>query len=68
MGAAVRVQLPARRPHAGSGQADVERLLTLPRLSPKVSVSGHVYDIATGRITTTADARYPGRPAGSAGQ
>ena len=42
--------------------ADVERLLTSPRLSPKVSVSGHVYDIATGRITTTVDARHPQRP------
>ncbi len=40
-------------------KADVERLLTSPLLSPKVSVSGHVYDIATGRITTTVDARYP---------
>ena len=40
-------------------KADVERLLTSPLLSPKVSVSGHVYDIATGRITTTLDARYP---------
>ena len=40
-------------------KADVERLLTSPRLSPKVSVSGHVYDIATGRVTTTVDARYP---------
>jgi len=40
-------------------KADVERLLTAPSLSPKVSVSGHVYDIATGRLTTTVDARYP---------
>jgi carbonic anhydrase len=40
-------------------KADVERLLTSPRLSPKVSVSGHVYDIATGRVTTTVDARHP---------
>jgi carbonic anhydrase len=39
--------------------ADVQRLLTAPSLPPKVSVSGHVYDIATGRITTTQDARYP---------
>ena len=38
---------------------DVERLLTSPLLSPKVSVSGHVYDIASGRVTTTVDARYP---------
>lgn len=40
-------------------KADVEHLLASPRLSPKVSVSGHVYDIATGRVTTTLDARYP---------
>ena len=40
-------------------KADVERLLSSPSLSPKVSVSGHVYDIDTGRVTTTVDARYP---------
>jgi carbonic anhydrase len=40
-------------------KADVERLLTAPLLSPKVSVSGHVYDIATGRVTTAVEARYP---------
>jgi carbonic anhydrase len=40
-------------------RADVERLLTSPSLPPKVSVSGHVYDIATGHLTTTHDARYP---------
>lgn len=33
-------------------RADVERLLAAPRLSPKISVSGHVYDIETGRVTT----------------
>jgi carbonic anhydrase len=43
-------------------KADVERLLTSRLLSPKVSVSGQVYDIATGRLTTTLDARYPQRP------
>jgi carbonic anhydrase len=47
-------------PHA-TVKADVERLLTAPSLSPKVSVSGHVYDIGTGRLTTTLDARYPQR-------
>lgn len=31
---------------------DVDRLLTAPALAGKVSVSGHVYDIETGRITT----------------
>ena len=40
-------------------RADVERLLAAPSLSPKVSVSGHVYDIATGRVTTVLDARHP---------
>ena len=40
-------------------RADVDRLLTSPSLPPKVSVSGHVYDIATGHLTTTHDARYP---------
>ena len=40
-------------------KADVERLLTSPLLSPKVSVSGHVYDIDTGRVTTVLDARHP---------
>jgi carbonic anhydrase len=38
-------------------QADVERLLAAPHLSPKVSVSGHVYDVTTGRVTTALDAR-----------
>ena len=42
-------------------RADVERLLAAPSLSPKVSVSGHVYDIATGRLTTILDAQYPQR-------
>jgi carbonic anhydrase len=40
-------------------KADVERLLAAPSLSPKVSVSGHVYDTATGRVTTVLDARHP---------
>jgi carbonic anhydrase len=40
-------------------KADVERLLSSPLISPRVSVSGHVYDIATGRVTTAVDARYP---------
>lgn len=40
-------------------KSDVERLLASPLLSPKVSVSGHVYDIATGHVSTTVNARYP---------
>src|SRR5215470_11796360 len=45
-------------PHA-TVKADVELLLASPLLSPNVSVSGHVYDIATGRVTTVLDARHP---------
>ena len=45
-------------PHA-TVSADVARLLTAPSLPSKVSVSGHVYDIATGRVTTVLDARHP---------
>jgi carbonic anhydrase len=45
-------------PHA-TVKSDVELLLASPLLSPKVSVSGHVYDIATGRVTTVVDDRHP---------
>jgi carbonic anhydrase len=45
-------------PHA-TVRADVERLLGSPLLSRKVSVSGHVYDISTGRVAVDLDARYP---------
>jgi carbonic anhydrase len=41
---------------------DVERLLAAPLLSPKVSVSGHVYAVETGRVTTVVDARRRRRP------
>src|ERR1700728_215264 len=43
-------------------RADVARLLASPSISPKISVSGHVYDLATGRVTTELDARHPSRP------
>jgi carbonic anhydrase len=46
-------------PHA-TVKADVERLLAAPLLSPKVTVSGHVYDIATGRVTTERPGSVPG--------
>ena len=45
-------------------KADVERLLASPLLSPKISVSGHVYDIATGRVSTVLEARHPEPAAG----
>jgi len=40
-------------------KADVERLLASPLLPPQMSVSGHVYDVDTGRVTTVVDARNP---------
>jgi carbonic anhydrase len=40
-------------------RADVARLLASPLFSPKASVSGHVYDTDTGRVTTVVDARFP---------
>ena len=44
-------------PHA-TVAADVERLLASPLLPPLIGVSGHVYDIETGRVTTVAGPRY----------
>jgi carbonic anhydrase len=40
---------------------DVDRLLAAPQISAKVSVSGHVYDLDTGRLATVKDARFPDR-------
>jgi carbonic anhydrase len=42
-------------------QEDVRRLLDAPQISVKVSVSGHVYDLETGRLTTVVDAMFPPR-------
>ena len=39
--------------------ADVERLLTSPLLPSGMGVSGHVYDVESGRVTTVVDTRYP---------
>jgi carbonic anhydrase len=52
-------------PHA-TVRADVARLLASPLLSPDVSVSGHVYDIASGRVTTALPAKRPQPPHGPA--
>src|SRR5262249_43575342 len=40
-------------------KADVQRLLASPLLHPPVRASAHFSDIATGRSTTTRDARHP---------
>jgi carbonic anhydrase len=38
-------------------KTDVERLLSSPLLPPRMGVSGHVYDVETGRVTTVVDNR-----------
>jgi len=39
--------------------ADVKRLLASPLFSSRMSVSGHVYDVETGLVTTVVEARRP---------
>jgi carbonic anhydrase len=41
-------------------RADVERLLESAQLPAGVSVSGHVHDLGTGRVSTVSDARTRG--------
>src|SRR5205807_9780643 len=36
---------------------DVERLRSAPAISPRVAVSGHVYDVASGLVETVLSAR-----------
>jgi len=38
---------------------DVERLRAAPAISPRVTVSGHVYDVVTGLVETVLPARTP---------
>jgi carbonic anhydrase len=38
-------------------RTDVERVLWADEIPPDVLVSGHVYDVETGRVTTIVDAR-----------
>lgn len=40
-------------------KADVELLRSSPLLPPAMVVSGHVYDVETGRVTTVVDTRHP---------
>jgi carbonic anhydrase len=42
-------------PHA-TVRTDVERLLSAPRTPSRITVSGHVYDVETGLVTTIVDA------------
>src|SRR5262249_48134629 len=40
-------------------RADVERVLSDPRISPRITVSGPVYDVATGLPTTIVEPKSP---------
>jgi carbonic anhydrase len=51
-------ELPVLDP-AATVRADVERLLSDPRISPRITVSGHVYDVDTGLLTTIAEPASP---------
>jgi carbonic anhydrase len=42
-------------------RADVNRLLSSAKVLPQISVSGHVYDLETGLVTTIVDPSKPGR-------
>jgi len=50
--------LPVLDPPA-TVRADVERLLSDPRISPHVTVSGHVYDVHTGLLTKIVEPASP---------
>ena len=50
--------LPVLDPPA-TVRADVERLLSDPRISPRITVSGHVYDVHTGLVTTIVEPASP---------
>jgi carbonic anhydrase len=44
---------------AATVRADVNRLLSSPKMPPQISVSGHVYDLQTGLVTTIIDPAQP---------
>jgi carbonic anhydrase len=50
----ILAELPVLDPRA-TVRADVERLLSDPRISPRITVSGHVYDVHTGLLTTVVE-------------
>ena len=57
----IRVDESALRTHAvmdpmETVSRDVERLSSAPAISPRVAVSGHVYDVSTGRVQTVLPA------------
>ena len=51
-------ELPVLDPPA-TVRIDVERLVSDPRISPRITVSGHVYDVHTGLLTTIVEPVSP---------
>jgi carbonic anhydrase len=54
--------LPVLDP-AATVRADVERVVSDPRISARITVSGHVYDVHTGLVTTIVEPVSPTRQA-----
>lgn len=46
-------------------RTDVDRVLSDPRISPRITVSGHVYDVRTGLIRTVVEPVSPTAAAGA---
>jgi carbonic anhydrase len=51
---------------AATVRADVDRLLSSPEVPPQLSVSGHVYDLQTGLVTTITGPAQPQGPSADA--
>ena len=51
-------QLPVLDPRQ-TVQDDVRLLLSAPQVSPKITVSGHVYDVETGLVETVVEPSHP---------
>jgi carbonic anhydrase len=58
-----RSQLTSNCGQISRAKPDVQRVLWAPQISPHVQVSGHVYDVETGLVTTVVDAKAPRQPA-----
>jgi carbonic anhydrase len=54
-------ELPVLDP-AATVRADVETVLADPRISSRITVSGHVYDVETGLVTTVVEPASPQGP------
>ncbi len=58
---AMLADLPATDP-AKTAAIDVQRLASAPQVSPRITISGHVYDVETGLVTTVVTTVSPGQP------